>query len=80
MWLTTRADVQRKPTMERPAERCEEEGTLNNETTDGLIGFPTENYLAKQRDERTTLCMQVYIVVWALAGSYAVWSMFTSFP
>ena len=77
MWLTTRVDVQRKPTMERPAERCEEEDTLNNETTGGLIGFPTENYLAKQRDERATLCMQVYLVIWFVFTVYVMWKALT---
>ena len=66
--------------MERPAERCEEEDTLNNETTGGLIGFPTENYLAKQRDERATLCMQVYLLCWFVFTLYVIWTALTSSP
>jgi len=66
--------------MGRPAERCEEEDTPNNETTNGLIGFPTENYLAKQRHEHVPLCMQVYMLGWFCVGVYAMIKLLTSFP
>ena len=58
--------------MERPVARCEEEGTLNSETTDGLIDFHTESYLAKQSRVPTSLCMQVFVLVWFWIALYAI--------
>jgi hypothetical protein len=59
-----------------PAENSEEEV----ETTTGLIGFRTENYLAKQRYERASLCLQVYMWSWFVITMYVVWLLIPSFP
>ena len=59
-----------------PAENSEEEVG----TTIGLIGFRTESYLAKQRYERASLCLQVYMASWFVVTLYVVWMIITSFP
>ena len=76
MWPITRAAVPADPTEEKHAEKCEEEVVI----TGGLIGFPTENYLAKQRHEQASLCLQVYIAVWFLITLYVIWTTLTLFP